>query len=385
MAKAKLLPHKDRNGYWRIEIPKSLSSDHPKRRRRHYFNTQAEAENFLKGFKRQQRVLGTSIRILRPAETIDANTALSLLKTHCEEHEIRCPTLRDVAHDWIDHWKEAHRSVSLGKLFDQFLQTKSADSQKHRQSLGYTRQKFDSLLDEKVSSLTRQDIEISLSRLPPASFNAHLRRIKSVLNFGLKHSYLAKNPALLVEPIKRPRQSIKILPVETVELMLRTAKEHTPNLLPFLTISLFAGARPEEINRLEWRDFNLPDKKLIIRPEISKTNQHRTVDLSDNFIEWLNTFDRKESSSRVMEGWTRGTLTPTRNRLWNLMRQQQPTLPKHAPHDVLRHLWVSMFLANQGTIDSLLMQSGHSNAVMFRHYLSICSKADAARYWSLCP
>jgi hypothetical protein len=204
MAKAKLLPHKDGNGYWRIEIPKSLSSDHPKRRRRHYFKTQAEAENFLKGFKRQQRVLGTSIRILRPAEVIDANAALNLLRTHCHEHEIRQPTLQDVAHAWIDNWNEQHRSISLEKLFNQFLETRSGDSQKHQQSLQYTKDRFKDFHKTKVSALTKEDVEDALWKLPPASYNAHLRRVKSVLNFGLKHGYLAKNPSLLVEPIKSP-------------------------------------------------------------------------------------------------------------------------------------------------------------------------------------
>ena len=118
--------------------------------------------------------------------------------------------------------------------------------------------------------------------------------------------YLSRNPALLVDSIKRPRQSVKILPVETVELMLRTAQANVPEVLPFLCVSLFTGARPEETSKLLWSDFNLPDKKLIIRPEISKTNRHRPIDLSDNAVAWLETFKR-QSNRRVMAGWTRAT------------------------------------------------------------------------------
>ena len=248
----------------------------------------------------------------------------------------------------------------------------------------YTKERFTRLHTRKVSTLTKDDIDDALWKLPPASFNAHLRRVRSVLTFGQKHGYLSRNPALLVDSIKRPRQSVKILPVETVELMLRTAQANVPEVLPFLCVSLFTGARPEETSKLLWSDFNLPDKKLIIRPEISKTNRHRPIDLSDNAVAWLETFKR-QSNRRVMAGWTRATLSAARSKVWETMRQAQPTLPKHPPHNVLRHCWVSHYLCLHGSIDKLLLQSGHSRAVMFDHYLNIVPKADAERYWSIRP
>ena len=247
MPHPKLVPIKDKSRGYKVEIPGSLSST--RKRQRRFFSTLEAAEEFIRRFKNQQRDLGTSIRILKPAETIDANRAISLLKRHAHKHGIRRPSLYDVALKWIDRWKEQHRTISVKKLFEQYLASRSGDSAKHRQSLQYTANKFLSLYQTKISELGRYDIEDCLEKLPPTSFNAHLRRVKSVLNYGVKHGWLAKNPALLVEPVKRPRKSIQILPVETVELMLRTAEIHTPSILPFLTISLFCGVRPEELNQ----------------------------------------------------------------------------------------------------------------------------------------
>ena len=306
------------------------------------------------------------------------------MKRHAIKHQIRRPKLRDLAYEWVDRWYEQHRSISLGQLFDQFLETRTLDSKKHQQSLRYTKERMARLHARKVSTLTKDEIEDAFWKLGPASFNAHIRRVRSVLSFGVKHGYLTKNPALLVEQIKRPRQSVKILPVQEVELMLRTAQANVPEVLPFLCVSLFTGARPEEISKLLWNDFNLEDKVLIIRPEIAKTNRHRRIDLSDNLISWLQTFKRQQGR-RVMAGWTRATLSAARHKLWDLMRQAQPTLPKHAPHNALRHCYVSHYLVKHGSIDSLLLQSGHSRAVMFEHYLNIVSKADAERYWNLRP
>jgi site-specific recombinase XerD len=386
MPNPKFQIHKERPGRYRVNIPRSLSTDRPRRRRRRFFSTLEEAEVFVRSYKSQLRDLGTSFRILKPLDSADADEAIKLLRRHAIKHGIRRPRLRDIADEWIDRWNEQHRSVSLGKLFDQYLETRKLDSPKHQQSLRYTKERFTRLHTRKVSTLTKDDIDDALWKLPPASFTAHLRRVRSVLTFGQKHGYLSRNPALLVDSIKRPRQSVKILPVETVELMLRTAQANVPEVLPFLCVSLFTGARPEETSKLLWSDFNLPDKKLIIRPEISKTNRHRPIDLSDNAVAWLETFKR-QSNKRVMAGWTRATLGAARSKVWDLMRQAQPALSKHAPHNALRHCYVSHYLCLHGanSINELTLQAGHSRSVMFEHYLNIVPKSDAERYWDLKP
>jgi site-specific recombinase XerD len=382
MPRPKFQVHKDSPKRYRVEVPKSLSAD--RKRKRHFFPTLQQAQSFLRSFKTQLRDLGSSVRILKPVDSIDANEAIQLLKRHAIKHGVRRPKLRQLADEWIDRWQEQHRSVSLAKLFEEYLETRSADSQKHQQSLRYTKDKMVRLHARKVSTLTKEEIEDAFWKLSPSSFNAHIRRVRSVLAFGVKHGYLSKNPALLVQQIKRPRQSVKILPVETVELMLRTAQASVSEVLPFLCVSLFTGARPEEISKLLWQDFNLEDKVLRIRPEISKTNRHRIINLSENLIAWLQTFSRREGR-RVMAGWTRATLGAARHRLWQLMRQKQADLPRHAPHNALRHCYVSHYLCLHGSIDQLLLQSEHSRAVMFEHYLNIVSKADAERYWNLRP
>jgi integrase len=376
MPRPKFQVHKDGPARYRVEVPKSLSAD--RKRRRHFFPTAEQAKSFLRAFQAQLRDLGSSVRILKPVDSIDANEAIQLLKRHAVEHGLRRPKLRDLAEEWIDRWQEQHRSVSLAKLFEEYLESRSEDSQKHQQG------RLQRLHARKVSTLTKEEIEDAFWKLPPASFNAHLRRVRSVLAFGVKHGYLSRDPALLVQQIKRPRQSVKILPVETVELMFRTAQASVAEVLPFLCVSLFTGARPEEISKLLGNDFNLEDKVPRIRPEISKTNRHRIINLSENLIAWLATFPRREGR-RVMAGWTRATLGAARHRLWQLMREKQADLPRHAPHNALRHCCVSHYLCLHGSIDQLLLQSGHSRAVMFEHYLNIVAKSDAEKYWNLRP
>ena len=119
-----------------------------------------------------------------------------------------------------------------------------------------------------------------------------------VLTFGMKHGYLSrKSRSSWLSRSNVQDSPSRFFRLKTVELMLRTAQASVPEVLPFLCVSLFTGARPEETSKLLWSDFNLPDKKLIIRPEISKTNRHRPIDLSDNAVAWLETFKRQEGQT----------------------------------------------------------------------------------------
>jgi hypothetical protein len=69
MPHPKLQIHKDYRGRYEVNIPKSLSSDRPRRRRRRFFSTHDEAEAFVRSFKSQLRDLGTSFRILMSSDS----------------------------------------------------------------------------------------------------------------------------------------------------------------------------------------------------------------------------------------------------------------------------------------------------------------------------
>jgi hypothetical protein len=116
MPHPKLQIHKDYRGRYEVNIPKSLSSDRPRRRRRRFFSTHDEAEAFVKSFKSQLRDLGTSFRILKPLDSADADEAIKALRRHPIKHGIRRQRLRDIVDEWIDRWNEQNRSVSLRHL-----------------------------------------------------------------------------------------------------------------------------------------------------------------------------------------------------------------------------------------------------------------------------
>jgi integrase len=64
--------------------------------------------------------------------------------------------------------------------------------------------------------------------------------------------------------------------------------------LPFLVLGFFCGIRPRgELEKLEWRDVDLADRVVTIRPEVSKTHRRRFPELSENAIVWLEEYRQR--------------------------------------------------------------------------------------------
>ena len=106
-------------------------------------------------------------------------------------------------------------------------------------------------------------------------------------NYGIKRGYLTDNPIARFDFVERPRCEVVTIPNKRVSAMLNHAFEDDLDLLPFLVFGFFAGIRPNgELQKLEWRDVDLADSGkpvLVIRPEVSKTNRRRFIDLSPNY------------------------------------------------------------------------------------------------------
>ena len=66
---------------------------------------------------------------------------------------------------------------------------------------------------------------------------------------------------------------------------MRTAQKYDPGMIPYLSLGIFAGIRPDEIMRLEWKDIR-PDG-ILVEGRKSKTRQRRVVKVTDNLRAWL--------------------------------------------------------------------------------------------------
>jgi len=54
-------------------------------------------------------------------------------------------------------------------------------------------------------------------------------------------------------------------------------------------------------------------------------------------------------------------------------------------HDVLRHTFISMFVAKYRSIGEAALQAGNSETIIRKHYLDLKSKEEAELFWEILP
>lgn len=145
-------------------------------------------------------------------------------------------------------------------------------------------------------------------------------------------------------------------------------------LVPYFAICLFAGIRPcvrfGEISKLKQESIRLDTGVIHIEPEVSKVNMKRIVTIQPNLAEWLKSYSLCE----------------------------YPLLPKNAvnmrravfkefklTHDVLRHTFISMFVAKYRSMGEAALQAGNSESIIRKHYLDLKSKEEAEEYFNILP
>lgn len=214
--------------------------------------------------------------------------------------------------------------------------------------------------------------------MTPAVRNAFLRNLCAVFNFGVKRGWLESNPVSKLDFEKIKKGEVVTLSPAEAEALMRAA-ETGNDLLPYHAIGLFAGVRPLELERLEWRHIDLVEGHIEITSAVSKTGRRRIIDIEPNLNAWLNRYIAKG-------GETTSKVTPTTN-LRSYLREIRAAagLTKWT-QDIMRHSYASYWLAQHGDINRLTLQMGHENAdMLWKHYHKASKRKDAALYWKIMP
>jgi integrase len=140
------------------------------------------------------------------------------------------------------------------------------------------------------------------------------------------------------------------------------------------------GIRPtDELSEVEWSDVKAD--QVVIRPEVSKTNRRRFVDISPNARAWLNAYAARGGAmtGRVVQ------FTPSELRTHRTANWKAAGVIKWPPTG-MRHTYCSNWLAAFKDVNKLVLQSGHDNVdTMWRSYHQGIQESEATRYWALMP
>jgi integrase len=358
---------------WVVNVPAHLSDTG--RRKELFFETEKDAKTECEKLKTRKDNFGISLSAMTPIRIAEASEAYNLLEA------TGVPLLHAVR-GFLDSHKLKSTSVTFLELFNQFLAAKADRNGRYLTELRITRDRFPTLHGKIVSEVTHLGLEPLLAAITPGGRNPVMRYLRAVFFFGIKRGYLTDNPIARLDFAQRPRREVVTLENEQVVKMLNHALDHDTELLPFLVFGFFAGIRPDgELQKLEWSDVKLAEKTIVIRPEVSKTNRRRFIELSKNAIAWINVFkSRGGNLSGPVSPFAVRQVRDRRRANWKAAGIE------HWPQQGMRHTFCSNWLAFHKDVNKLVLQSGHDSVdTMWRHYHKGTPENDAKKFWAIVP
>ncbi len=285
------------------------------------------------------------------------------------------------------NYREPNRDMPLAEAAKEYLALREADHQQgnlsHRQFTSFRCElrTLEILFRGKtVAELTATALA-EYCRRGQASKKTYNNR-RGLLSAFLK--YCALKDWITASPIDKVpyfrgighrRGSAPALTAEQcAEIMEWAQKNHHGALVPFIALCLFAGIRPDlyqgEISKLEPKHVRLDTGVILIEPEVSKVRMKRTVAIQPNLASWLRAYPLDEFP----------IMPPGFRRLRLKFRKQF-----HLTHDILRHTFISMFVAKYRSMGEAALQAGNSESIIRKHYLDLKSPAEADLFFNILP
>lgn len=208
------------------------------------------------------------------------------------------------------------------------------------------------------------------------TYNNRRGTMSGFLKFALHREWIAENPLAKIPVFRnrRKRGGAQTLTAAKAKELMEFVEANIPTAVPFFALCLFAGIRPclrtGEILRLQPAHVRLKEGIIRIDGEVSKVREPRTITIQPNLVAWLKAYPLEKFRT-----------VPT-----NLQHLREKAVEKFdLGHDVMRHTFISMFVAKFRSIGEAALQAGNSEAIIRKHYLDLKDAAEAEEFWGIRP
>lgn len=287
----------------------------------------------------------------------------------------------------LANYRDPIHDRAIAEATRDYLELRASDESQgnlsHRQtrSFGLELRALESAFrGKKVSQLTPDALVAFLKRGLPSKKTYNNRR--GLVGPFLKHcvlkDWIASNPIDKVPHFRgvghRRGSAPTLSAVQCSEIMEWAETERQGALVPFIALCLFAGIRPDpyvgEIAKLETKDVRLDTGVILIEPEVSKVRMKRAVAIQPNLAAWLAAYPLD-----------RYPIMPRGFKRLRLKFRKRFSLS----HDILRHTFVSMFVAKFRSMGEAALQAGNSESIIRKHYLDLKTPAEAKEFFNIRP
>ena len=209
------------------------------------------------------------------------------------------------------------------------------------------------------------------------TYNNRRGILSTFFRFAVQNDWIERNPVEKTPShrISHRRGSAETLTAEQSEkLMAHVEGFNGGALVPYFALCLFAGVRPcpvfGEISKLKPEKVRLNTGTIHIEPEVSKVRMKRQIAIQPNLDAWLQAYPLD-----------RYPIVPR-----NTAKSRLKVFAAFGlSHDVLRHTFISMFVAKYRSMGEAALQAGNSESIIRKHYLDLKTLAEAEQFFNIRP
>ena len=132
-----------------------------------------------------------------------------------------------------------------------------------------------------VNRITANHVKAYVNKYEnPTTSNTYLRGAKHFLTWCVENDHLAISPAKAIKPKKVGSKSQTVFSIASIKRLLRKVMEVRPEAINYYALCIFAGVRPEEVDRMKEQDVSL--KEGFIEITVPKTGGYpRMINIDD--------------------------------------------------------------------------------------------------------
>jgi integrase len=200
--------------------------------------------------------------------------------------------------------------------------------------------------------------------------NLMTRNLSAFFNWCKERGWITEIPTARMKQVRRRGAEIRAWTPDQAEYLMQTVARVKPVMVPYFALILFAGVRPEEVQRLPVE--KIGQQYISIPRELSKTNRRaRTIPIRPNLRAWLDLYPPEGEHVYWYRRYFRAVVEELTPFEWH--------------EDICRHTYGTMEF--ELTRDAALVSShmGNSPDIFFTHYRALARPGDGNLFVNIWP
>jgi integrase len=287
----------------------------------------------------------------------------------------------------VEHWKRTGKAiaerVTVKASVDSYLEARKTHVKPkthadYRSKLGQFSERFGGrLLPELAPGECRAFLDSIANK---TSRRAYYAALNPWLDWCIEKRWLVLNPLSEIKQTKVSNGEPEIYSVNAFKALIKKADANT---LAFVVLGGLAGLRTAEMLReresdevLQWKDIDFGNKRITIRPEVSKTDRKRPLPMCPALVRALKPLARESG----------GVLPLSQAAFRRAMKKLFERAKVTEVDNGLRHSYGSYWLAAHGGeqgVGALANLMGNSEDIARAHYIAVLLLEDGKRWFKV--